>query len=185
MSKITATKKKRDVLDFDPLNDISLMFKGVYLSNFQTSLNLDILKSHNIKTILTLSLNHKPEHVLEEYKKNHITFDQKFIDDRPSVDISEYFEWSFNFIEDGLKKGNVLVHCDAGISRSASIVAAYIGKKYNIFNLKDILILMDNERLVSPNDGFQQQLKKYLIGLNTKHNPVEIKSGNVGLCLKD
>jgi hypothetical protein len=44
---------------------------------------------------------------------------------------------------------------------------------------------MDNERLVSPNDGFQQQLKKYLIGLNTKHNPVEIKSGNVGLCLKD
>jgi protein-tyrosine phosphatase len=176
---------KKDPLDFDPLNDISLIVPGLYLSNFQTSLNLNILQSNNIKSILTLSLNRKSEDVLETYRKNDITFDHKFINDHPSVNISEYFQSSIEFIDTGMKKGNVLVHCDAGISRSASIVAAYIGKTFKMFNLKDVIDLMDQKRLISPNDGFQQQLKVYFQKLSKNINNVkEIQSGNIILCIK-
>lgn len=37
--------------------------------------------------------------------------------DLPSYKMTPHFEEAFQFIYDALKKGNILVHCAAGISR--------------------------------------------------------------------
>lgn len=58
------------------------------------------------------------------------TYLQLPIRDRPGFDISIYFEESFQFIEAQRKLGNVIIHCNAGASRSPSILIAYIMKKY-------------------------------------------------------
>jgi len=39
------------------------------------------------------------------------------------------FDKTYELIENGLGKGNVLVHCAAGISRSSTIVCAYMIRK--------------------------------------------------------
>ena len=49
--------------------------------------------------------------------------------DNPECDISIYFETAFNFLEEQRKKGNVLIHCNAGCSRSPSILISYMMKK--------------------------------------------------------
>ncbi|CAK80396.1 unnamed protein product (macronuclear) [Paramecium tetraurelia] len=93
---------------------------------------------------------------------NHLIIN---IDDSEDENIMQYFEQTNKFIEDNLKKGNVLVHCMAGISRSASIVIAYImwsqKKSY-----KDSYKYVDEMReIIYPNEGFRNQLKAYELQL--------------------
>jgi protein-tyrosine phosphatase len=50
----------------------------------------------------------------KEHNINHKTI-QAF--DIPSYKMTKHFEEAFIFIDEALKKGNILVHCAAGISR--------------------------------------------------------------------
>jgi protein-tyrosine phosphatase len=72
------------------------------------------------------------------------------------------------FIEQERKKGNVLVHCAAGISRSATLLIAYLMNKYQT-TYEDCLVLLARKRpCVLPNAGFVQQLKKFQSDLGVK-----------------
>ena len=56
----------------------------------------------------------------------------------------------------------LIVHCQAGISRSASIVIAYLMTKRNMPMFKDALAYAQERRyMVYPNDGFTAQLIDY------------------------
>ena len=44
--------------------------------------------------------------------------------------LDSHFHQAFQFIEQNLPTANVMVHCFAGISRSATLVIAYIMRKY-------------------------------------------------------
>jgi protein-tyrosine phosphatase len=46
--------------------------------------------------------------------------------------IIPHFEEAFEFINKGMESGCVLVHCNAGISRAATIVIAYLMKTRNM-----------------------------------------------------
>lgn len=54
------------------------------------------------------------------------------VQDLDSFNIVQYFDLSSNFIEESRRRTNVLVHCTAGVSRSATLVAAYIISKTGI-----------------------------------------------------
>jgi protein-tyrosine phosphatase len=49
--------------------------------------------------------------------------------DTPETDIRKYFDECFEFIDEGRQRGNVLVHCNAGVSRSCAICCAYLMTK--------------------------------------------------------
>ena len=53
-------------------------------------------------------------------------------DDSETADISKHFKKAHEFIDENLKTRNVLVHCQAGVSRSATIVISYIMKELKL-----------------------------------------------------
>ena len=55
------------------------------------------------------------------------TYHQIRIADHLDSDIVKHFEGAFKYIDEAIASGGtVFVHCNAGISRSSSIVAAYL-----------------------------------------------------------
>jgi len=74
----------------------------------------------------------------------------------PSIDTA------VSFMEDAVKNGgNTFVHCFAGMSRSASVVTAYL-MKTNCWTLNEALEHVKRHRLIaSPNQVFLPQLYKY------------------------
>ncbi len=48
------------------------------------------------------------------------------VKDTQFEDLSKHFNETTEFIHEELSKGNVLVHCRLGVSRSATIILAYL-----------------------------------------------------------
>lgn len=56
---------------------------------------------------------------------------------------------------------NVLVHCAAGVSRSASFVIAYLMNRKDMLFPDAIRFVKERRSVIRPNSGFSQQLEKY------------------------
>jgi hypothetical protein len=78
-----------------------------------------------------------------------------------SPGLFEYFDDAVEFIATELDKGNkVLVHCGAGISRSPTIVAAYLMKKKGM-RFEDIVTLfLDKRPIIYMSPIFIKELKE-------------------------
>lgn len=115
----------------------------------------------------------------ENFRKNHIdyvvniTVEAPFWDDIESMrlaledevtsNILPYFDVVVDKIEEVIRERNahVLVHCLAGVSRSASIVLAYL-MKYKRMKLKEAFNYCYKLRpVIRPNNGFMTQLIEY------------------------
>ena len=103
------------------------------------------------------------------WRKNSkkLPFNQTFeyltipIKDATTEDFSQYFDKSNDFIRSNLENGSVLVHCHAGVSRSATAILAFlIGVRG--YSLESALELLRSKRnKVKPNDAFMKQLQEY------------------------
>lgn len=92
------------------------------------------------------------------------------ISDHHSVNIFKYFSQTVKFIHRARKKKRkVLVHCRAGISRSSTLVAAYLIWLKRWDHNQAINFISRHRPIVNPNDGFYSQLKDWSNYL-TKYN---------------
>jgi protein tyrosine phosphatase len=55
----------------------------------------------------------------------------------------------------------VLVHCEAGISRSATTVIAYLMKFHNMTLGQAFQHTKERRRIINPNTGFVEQLRRF------------------------
>ena len=76
--------------------------------------------------------------------------------------IHMHFDTSYEFIEKSRSEGkNVLVQCHAGVSRSATIVCAYLTKKHKIKAEEALRLVREKRPRAKPNQGFWVKLQEY------------------------
>lgn len=66
---------------------------------------------------------------------------------------------SFSVFVPRCSAGKVLVHCAMGLSRSATLVLAYLMIHENM-KLEDAIEAVSANRNISPNEGFLEQLRQ-------------------------
>ncbi|KAG9345925.1 hypothetical protein JZ751_007739 [Albula glossodonta] len=94
------------------------------------------------------------------YRDTNITYHGVEAFDMPSFDLSPFFYSSAQFIKNALSSGGrVFVHCAMGLSRSATLVLAYLMIHENMTLVEAIKAVAEN-RNISPNSGFLEQLRK-------------------------
>ncbi|XP_063786449.1 dual specificity protein phosphatase 26 isoform X1 [Pseudophryne corroboree] len=78
--------------------------------------------------------------------------------DFPTYDMSVHFYPAAEFIHRALvERGRILVHCAMGVSRSATLVLAYL-MIYHRMTLVEAITTVKDQRGVFPNRGFLRQL---------------------------
>jgi hypothetical protein len=133
--------------------EVDEIIKGrLYLGNYDQAKIKEDLKNLNITHVLACGAG------LECHFPNDFIYLQFDLEDIEEEDIKRYFPTAIEFIE----KGHcVFVHCHAGISRSASIVIAYLMTKFK-YNFEEAYNFLKLKRpCVFPHSKFRQDLKLY------------------------
>ncbi|CAF3565875.1 unnamed protein product [Rotaria socialis] len=132
---------------------------GLWLGDITASENTQALDEHRISHILTI-LDYEPAHM----DKNR-TYLYVHAYDIQSTDLLTYeFKKCFEFIDTAIEHNHqVLIHCQAGKSRSATIAAMYLMHKYSLTREQALQKIINKRRYwpVMPNDGFLRQLDLY------------------------
>ncbi|KAM8878231.1 dual specificity protein phosphatase 5 [Spinachia spinachia] len=94
--------------------------------------------------------------------KGHYDYKWIPVEDSHMADISSHFQEAIDFI-DNVKQsgGKVLVHCEAGISRSPTICMAYIMRTQRLRLDAAFDIIKQRRAVVSPNFSFMGQLLQF------------------------
>ncbi|KAM3862663.1 dual specificity protein phosphatase 19-like [Diretmus argenteus] len=118
--------------------------------------DIDILQRYKVSSVLNVAYgvaNLFPDQLV--YKTVNIL-------DLPDTDITSYLRDCSSFIDQAREQsGVVLVHCNAGVSRSSSIVIGYLMLREGL-SFDDAYRQVKQARpSVCPNPGFYQQLQNY------------------------
>jgi len=129
--------------------------KGVLLGSIEAAVKADSLEN------LDFVLNMTPG--LPSPYPDLLTYKRFPIKDVPSQPLRDLFPQTNAFIYDAVhvhKKG-VLVHCAAGVSRSAAVILAYLMRHEGMTLREAFLFLRQKRPIVAPNDGFWKELGMY------------------------
>lgn len=139
------------------LNNLDLIIPYLYLGDIGAAYDSKLHKELNITHMLTIEdnpINEDKYQDLENYK-------YKKLADHQFSNILEVMEECLEFIDEAVsQKKNILVHCFAGKSRSATLVLAYIMAKEKQ-SVRRTLDQVRKIRFVKPNMGFYKQLELF------------------------
>lgn len=149
-----------------PMNDPVEVVPRLFLGSAAASRDMALLKNNGVRLIVNCATE------LFNHHEEHFDYFNCDLRDEQHEDILNLFQGGLGQLIDETRKKQegVLIHCQAGISRSVAIVLAYL-LTYETMSLKESFLLVKSKRPVAgPNKGFLEQLstlERTLRGENT------------------
>ena len=130
--------------------------EGLFLGSVGAAYTHASLKTRKVTHILSVC-ECLPPKFPEEF-----TYKVVEIMDEPSARLSAHFKDTGAFIHEAIQNGGVvLVHCFAGVSRSSSVVIAYLMRYHGMSYMQAYSHVKARRPWICPNYGFVNQLKRY------------------------
>ena len=153
--------KSKGFGDFSDLIDCILEpesgIGGLYISSQSAAQDKKKMKNSNITSVLTVARG-----LGMSFDKKKFTHKVIPAEDAEIFNIAPFFDEGVEFIRENLKTRNVLVHCKAGMSRSTTLVLAYLLAEKRIrFDEALAYAKSRRTRIAGPNSGFAKQLRTY------------------------
>lgn len=138
---------------------------GLFIGDIYAASDLELLTKLKISHIVNLS-QRKPKFQDQFF---YLNID---IADSERSNLKRYFNVTNWLIQGAINGGNnVFVHCAAGISRSATIVLAYLLFKNKQWTPTRAYEFLRSKRpIVHPNEGFQTQLNQWWLSRNPQQH---------------
>ena len=146
----------------------SLIMDDIYVGDIYDAHNIKELKNLGITNVISVVPGIENMYT-EEDGINHKCYE---IIDNLDANLEQYFNETSDLIEKIVnKKEKVLIHCICGVSRSVTILIAYMIKKRK-YQLQEAINLISQKRnIIKPNYSFLSQLVKYHHFLQFSQNP--------------
>lgn len=139
------------------MRSVHEILPGLWLGSETAAGDENFFKSHGIHSVVNCTT-HIPNH----FESKGIKYLRVPVYDSPDQDIDKYFNQAHAFILNQLRiQGHgVLIHCQAGISRSSSVLISFLIKKLNIPYDIAYKIVKNKRAIIQPNSGFETKLKR-------------------------
>ncbi|KAH3758221.1 dual specificity protein phosphatase 15 [Pelomyxa schiedti] len=137
------------------------IMQGLFLGDERNAYDSETLKQLGVTHVLSvMEIDDIEDHV--SHFSADISLSHIHIPDDTTADLSQHFAAGVEFIHKARAEGGtVLVHCVWGMSRSASIVIAYVMQALSMDFLPALRCVQSERPIVFPNMGFANQLQKY------------------------
>lgn len=143
--------------------DMQEIIPGLFLGPYAAAMKSkkSILQEHNITHIVCIRQSIEANFIRPNFPTlfRYLVLD---IADVCTENIIQYIPQVRDFIDSCYEcGGKVLVHGNAGISRSAALVIGYIMEKYGLSYKNAYMFVQQKRFCINPNEGFAQQLTEY------------------------
>jgi predicted protein tyrosine phosphatase len=136
--------------------DADMIIDGLMLGSAEAAFDIVGLKERHIDSVLSIGSKFNDSMYTRDVIAHHLVVRAH---DAPSQNLLRHFNATNRWLAERLaSKSTVLVHCRLGMSRSASLVAAFLIATRDL-SLDDALVVLRSKRpIVAPNRGFLEQL---------------------------
>ncbi|KAF8201954.1 protein-tyrosine phosphatase-like protein [Mycena galopus ATCC 62051] len=161
---MSAPPRRSSRMDSSPTNeDVTEILPNLFLGSHVGAQNLTLLRQRGITHILSVMVDptlRESEEATDDFRRMRIP-----VQDWPDTELLTYFHAANSFINAArlTAEEGVLVHCYQGVSRSATIVAAYLMATHPPLHddTAALAFLRERRPIVQPNSGFLSQLALY------------------------
>lgn len=137
------------VVDTKPDDIPVLIAENLYIGSQDCTADA-VIEKYNIKHVLSLGINIT------------ISVDHEFVEclDLPETDVRPLLKKSLPFIRKAVEcKENILVHCNAGVSRTSAVAIGYLMQFEGMSFDTAYALVKEKRPAIQPNTGFRRQLQ--------------------------
>lgn len=171
---ISESQRKRRLLQYYRQQCSAILPNKLYLGASPVAENLEVLKSHGITHVLNAAAD-----ICNNSFPTDFSYLAFYLKDSKVEDISVVFYRSLEWIADAVSAGGrVFVHCGEGVSRSVTIVIAYLMWDFRWSFERAFDFVRDIRPIANPNTGFTFQLLLLGRRLRVQDNSVRYSSSS-------